>query len=77
MTCEGDLLWLRAKKTAEQKDERERHRFREIASSEFIRSIRLPAQADTSKVSAKIQDGVLNVVIQKSSLAAPKNVPVS
>ena len=50
---------------------------RERSSGDFHRTLRLPADVDTSKVEAKLQDGVLTVSLPKAESAKPRKIKVS
>lgn len=49
---------------------------RERESGSFSRIIGLPAEVDSDKVEAKLQDGVLTVVVPKAETAKPKQISV-
>ena len=49
---------------------------RERGAGKFLRSIELPGEIDSAKVSAEYKDGVLNVVMPKSEAAKPKRIEV-
>ena len=48
--------------------------YSELRSGEILRDVDLPAEVDTSNVSATLKDGILNIKITKA--AAPKSVRV-
>jgi HSP20 family protein len=54
-----------------------RYHRRERESGSFSRIIGLPAEVDTDKVEAKLQDGVLTVVVPKAEIAKPKQISVN
>jgi HSP20 family protein len=77
LTLEGGILTLRGEKRqeTEQKDE---HFFRsERHYGSFVRSIRLPVNVDSSKVSAAFKHGVLTVVMPKTAEAKGKAIPIA
>jgi HSP20 family protein len=43
----------------------------------FVRSFRVPDDADESSVKAEFKDGMLNVTLPKSAKAKPKSINVS
>ena len=49
---------------------------RERESGSFSRIIGLPAEVDSNKIEAKLQDGVLTVVVPKAEIAKPKQITV-
>jgi len=67
---EGDLVIDMEKKT-EEKEEKKQGRYlrREFAYTKFQQMLTLPEDADIEKIDAKVENGVLNVLI-------PKLVPV-
>lgn len=63
---EGNLLTISSEKETETKDEDENnYTSREYSYSSFSRSVTLPEQADAGKISAKYNDGILNLTIPK------------
>jgi HSP20 family protein len=70
------VLTLRGEKrqVAEQKDERLYRSERHYGS--FVRSLRLPANVDASKVSASFKNGVLTVVMPKTAEARGRSIPI-
>jgi HSP20 family protein len=74
VTLEGDLLTLRGEKEAEKTDERRHHAERTWGM--FMRTVRLPAAVDASKVTATFKNGVMTVTLPKT--AGPKGalIPV-
>jgi len=49
---------------------------RERGGGKFLRSIELPGEIDTAKVTAEYKNGVLKVVMPKSEAAKPKRIDV-
>lgn len=49
----------------------------ELPRGAFRRSLRLPAEIDSSKVEARIADGVLTLTLPKAESARPKKIPVT
>jgi HSP20 family protein len=77
VTLENGALTLRGEKrqVMEQKDERLYRNERRYGS--FVRSLRLPANVDASKVSATFKNGVLTVVMPKTAEARGRAIPVT
>lgn len=48
----------------------------ERAAFKFARSISLPCQVDTDKVSAQVKDGLLTVTMEKSREAQPRRIEI-
>jgi HSP20 family protein len=59
---------------AEDKGAKYHRREREAGS--FSRMIGLPGDIDSDKVDAKLEDGILTVVVSKAEAAKPKQIPV-
>lgn len=54
-----------------------RYHRREREAGTFSRMIGLPGDIDTAKVNAKLQNGILTVVVPKAEVAKPKQIAVS
>ena len=57
-------------------DEGARYHRREREAGTFSRMIGLPGEVDTEKVEAKLENGILTVVISKAEIAKPKQITV-
>ncbi len=69
VTVAGDVLTISGKKEREEKVERkDYHRFERSAGA-FRRSVRLPAEVMAEKVTARLENGVLEVRAPKSEAA--------
>jgi HSP20 family protein len=64
------------RKIAPEEDGARYHR-REREAGTFSRMIGLPAEVDTDKVDAKLENGILTVVVPKAEIAKPKQITVS
>lgn len=63
---EGDMLTISSEKETETKEkEKEGYTRQEYSYSSFSRSVTLPDFADSSKISAKYDNGILNLTIPK------------
>ena len=60
---------------AEVEDARYHRREREAGT--FSRMIGLPGEVDTEKVDAKLDNGILSIVVSKAEVAKPKQISVS
>ncbi len=69
LTIEGE------RKFEEQKKDKEYHRV-ERSYGRFFRSFSLPANVDTEKVNANLEDGVLQIELPKKEEAKPKSIPI-
>ncbi len=57
-------------------EEGARYHRREREAGTFSRMIGLPDEVDTDKVEAKLENGILTVVISKAEIAKPKQITV-
>ncbi len=49
----------------------------ERAAGKFVRSLRLPAEVDDTKVTAEYREGILRVTLPKTEAAKPKKITVN
>lgn len=52
-------------------------RMSERPSGEFRRSVPMPVAVDPDKVTASVQNGILSVVLEKSSIEKPRQIPIN
>jgi HSP20 family protein len=71
----GNELTISGKRTAVEQPEVAYHR-RERGVGPFTRTLRLPVDIDADKVNARLQDGVLTVMLPKAEAAKPRKVEV-
>ena len=64
------------RKIAAEEDSAKYHR-REREAGTFSRMIGLPGEVDTDKVDAKLENGILSIVVSKAEIAKPKQISVS
>lgn len=76
--CEGNTLTLKGnyKQDTAPQEEIIRDYVRERAEESFMRSVTLPSAIQADKVSAKMSNGVLCVVIPKSEEAKQKRIAI-
>jgi len=68
----GDVVTISGKKEKEEKiDRKDYHRY-ERSSGSFSRSVRLPAEVQVDKVTAKLEGGVLQIRAPKTEAARAK-----
>lgn len=72
---EDGALVVQAEKHEKEEDKKKKYVVRESSSS-FYRRIQLPERADTNKVEAHMEDGVLKVVVPLTPLPEPKKITV-
>ena len=49
----------------------------ERAGGRFLRTINLPAEVESNKISAKYTDGLLRITLPKAEVAKPKKIKIS
>jgi HSP20 family protein len=78
VTLEGGLLTVKGEKKAESEKKNKDHYVMERRYGAFRRSFRLPDGLDESKVTAKFDKGVLQIVLPKAAEAKrkAKKVPI-
>ncbi len=67
-----DVLTISGEKREEHEEKKKDYFMQERRFGQFRRSLRLPQDADSSKISARFKKGVLSVEVPKSSGAAEK-----
>lgn len=72
---ENGALVIQAEKHEKEQDKKKKYVVRESSSS-FYRRIQLPDRADTDKIEAHLDDGVLKVAVTLTPLAEPKKITV-
>jgi HSP20 family protein len=76
VTMEDGVLTLRGKRELEEREEREGYRRVERVSGQFFRRFTLPDTANTEAISAKSQQGVLEVNIPKQPKVQPRRIAI-
>ena len=75
ISLDKDSLIIRAECHEKEEDKKKKYVVRESSSS-FYRRIRLPEAANTGKIEARMQGGVLKVVVPFKELPAPKKIAI-
>ena len=70
------MLTIRGERKHETKEERENYKRVERVRGTFFRSFSLPDTADSDKISARCQNGVLEVRIPKHAKVQPRRISV-
>ena len=73
---ENNALVISAERHEKEEDKDKKYVVRESSSS-FYRRIALPERANTEKIEAKLDDGVLKVSIPLTPLPAPKKIAIT
>jgi len=74
--AENGVLTICGERESEKKEEREGYKRIERSYGSFFRRFSLPDTADTDKISAKADNGVLTVTIPKHAKVLPKKIEV-
>lgn len=69
-------LTIQAERHEKEEDKTKKYVVRESSSS-FYRSVQLPDRADTNSIDARIDDGVLRVVVPLEPLPEPKKIAIT
>lgn len=64
---EGDMLSIRGEKKQENKTDKDKYHCVERSYGSFMRTLNLPANADTDSIKAKFKNGVLSININKKA----------
>jgi HSP20 family protein len=73
----GRNLSISGERKIAEEEEGARYHRREREAGTFSRMIGLPGEVDTNKVEAKLENGILNIVVSKAEVAKPKQISVS
>ena len=73
---ENNALVISAERHEKEEDKDKKYVVRESSSS-FYRRISLPERADTDKIEAKLDDGVLRVSVPLTPLPEPKKIAIA
>ncbi|MCY1542702.1 Spore protein SP21 [compost metagenome] len=71
-----NALTIQAERHEKEEDKTKKYVVRESSSS-FYRSVQLPDRADTDNIDARIDDGVLRVVVPLEPLPEPKKIAIT
>lgn len=67
-----DLLTIRSERETEKEEKEIRYTKREFNYTSFVRSFRLPEEVDAEKITAKYEDGILQLEIPKKEIEEKK-----
>jgi HSP20 family protein len=70
LSLSGDTLTIRGEKKEEKEDKNKNYYYSERSYGSFLRSVPLPRQVETDKVSASFKKGVLTITLPKTVEAA-------
>jgi HSP20 family protein len=79
VTVQNGMLTIQGERKQEKEEKGKKFHRVECSYGSFVRSFRVPDDADESKVKAEFKDGMINVTLPKSEKAKSKaiSVPVS
>jgi len=72
----NDLLTIKGEKKQEKEEKEEDYHLIERSYGSFIRSIRLPKDVQSDKISASYKNGILKVILPKSEEAKKKEIKI-
>ena len=77
VTLQDGMLTIQGERKQEKEEKNKKFHRVECSYGNFVRSFRVPDDADASAVKAEFKDGMLNVTLPKSAKAKPKSVDVA
>jgi HSP20 family protein len=77
VTIQDGMLTIQGERKMEKEEKDKKFHRIERSYGSFMRSFRLPDDADESAVKAEFKDGMLDVTLSKSAKAKPKSINVS
>jgi len=77
VTLQDGMLTIRGERRQEKEEKDKKFHRIERTYGSFVRSFRMPDDADESAIKAEFKDGMLNVTLGKSEKAKPKAIEVS
>jgi HSP20 family protein len=72
----GDVLTIKGEKKQEREEKEEDYHLVERSYGTFSRSIRLPAEVESTKIKASYKNGILRVTLPKSEKVKAKEVRI-
>lgn len=76
VSLENDILIIKGKRDNPSKDTNQRYFLKECYWGPFSKEIILPREIDTSRIDAKVKEGILTVRMQKVERAKNKKISV-
>jgi len=71
-----DVLTIKGEKKQEKEEKEENYHFVERIYGSFSRSVRLPREVQSEKISATYKDGILKITLPKSEEAKKKEIKI-
>ncbi len=72
-----DTVTLRGTVSKAHEKEEEEYYYKETASSEFVRTVRLPTKVDGSKAKATYEDGIVRLELPKAETAKRQKIQIN
>lgn len=76
VTIDKGMLTIKGHKETETKEERENYVHVERSQGSFYRTVSLPNAADSSKISAKSKNGVLEIIVPKTKESLAQKIQI-
>jgi HSP20 family protein len=76
VTLEGGTLTIRGQKKQASDQKNAQYHYRQRRYGQFMQQFTLPTTVDSSKVTAKITDGILRVQVEKRPEVKPRKIDV-
>jgi HSP20 family protein len=76
ISLSNEILTIKGEKKQEKEEKEENYHLIERSYGKFIRSVRLPGEVKSDKISASYKNGVLNIILPKSEEAKKKEVKI-
>lgn len=76
VSLENDILIIKGKRDNPNKDKEKRYFLKECYWGPFSKEIILPREIDTSRIDAKVKEGILTVRMQKIERSKSKKISV-
>ena len=77
VTIQDGMLTIQGERKMEKEEKGKKFHRIERSYGSFVRSFRVPDDADENSVIAEFNDGMLNITLSKSEKAKPKQINVS
>lgn len=77
ITIQDGMLTIQGERKQEKEEKGKKFHRVECSYGSFMRSFRVPDDAEEDKVKAEFKDGMLNITLPKSAKAKPKAINVS
>ncbi len=77
VTLEKNILSISGEKKSEDEDDDRKYHLVERRYGSFKRSFKLPDDIDSGKISAKVENGILSITIEKAEEKLPKVIDIN